>query len=242
MKFKKKLNKRKYIAIIIAVVALGKIGYEAFDKTSLAIDLINLGLRKKALIEAKKEESHNQEDEYTYVDDSKRYALVGDGEIKLDEKYHQDYIVKENKLYITANKGETWIRIPDDVEPGTSCITDYFNEITNNNIVISNDEVSIVYGGRGSDNITVLSGDIQGNIWSVSTLGKTANMDNEVGYDNMYIDFVDNGKTGYILIKQGYGEIFYRSVNSGVTWDNVTTYNEYEETITLHFKNKQKIN
>lgn len=240
MKFKKKLNKKKYIAIIIAVVALGKIGYEAFDKTSLAIDLINLGLRKKALIEAKKEESHNQEDEYTYVDDSRRYAMAGDGEIKLNEKYEKSYIVKDNKLYITANKGETWIQVPECFEPGASVITSYLNEITDNNIVISNEEVSIVYGGRGADNITVINGNINGHAWSIDTLGLTATRNKQEAYDNMYIDFVDGGQIGYMLIKKGEKNIVYKSVNSGVTWDDATFYADDYEIITSHFEDKQK--
>lgn len=235
MRFKEKFNKKKIIAMIIGIIAISKIGYEAFDKTSMAIDLINIKLKQKAIEEEQQFEEQSQPQNDTYEDDSSRYVLVGDGVSNIDEIYKQDFIIKDNNLYITPDKGKTWLRIPDNVEPGSSNIKDYLNEITTDNIYISKEEITIVYGGRGSDNITIINGDIQGNIWNVDTLGLTATRDENKGYDKMYIDFVDSGQTGYLVITKENQKLVYRSVNSGVTWDDGLEYTEEYDLIISHF-------
>lgn len=236
MEFKKKISKKKTMAMILGIIAVSKVGYEAFDKTSMMLDLINLKKAQKERLLNKQNEENNKEDYYMQTDDSKRFALVGSGETVLEEKYENDYLIKDNNLYITPNKGNTWLKVTDEVEPGCSNIKNYLNEITETNIYISNERVFLVYGGRGSDNITVLDGDIQGNVWSGSTLGLTATRNHNEGYDKMYIDFVENEEIGYMLITKGNEKIVYRSVNSGVTWDNVTSFNEESKEIINHFK------
>lgn len=168
------------------------------------------------------------------------HGVNGSSGTILPVKYDKKFIIYENKIYVTSNKGKTWMLIPDDKELGYAQISDYKNNFSESNISILNKKVSIVYGGRGSENISIISTDDEGKIWGVNSIDKTATHDLQNGYDKMYIDFLDDGRTGYIAAVRNADkaneEIFaFRSVNTGVTWDKADKNDTFYKKIIAHF-------
>lgn len=169
-----------------------------------------------------------REDEQTYPEDIDKmisHVVPGTGETTLPVKYDQDFTIYEKNFYVTNNEGKTWLLVPDDDSLGYARISEYLDSISRSNIYISSEKVSIVYGGRGSENISIITTDSQGEVWSVGSISKTATHDLDNGYEQMYIDFLDDDRTGYLVaVRSGLAEekvVAYRSVNSGVTWDHV---------------------
>lgn len=156
------------------------------------------------------------------IDKMISHVVSGTGETTLPVKYDQNFTIYEGKLYVTNNEGKTGLLVPDDDSLGYARISEYLDSISQSNIYISSEKVSIVYGGRGSENISIITTDSQGEVWSVGSISKTATHDLQNGYDQMYIDFLDDDRTGYLVaIRNGGIALAYRSVNSGVTWDPV---------------------
>ena len=168
------------------------------------------------------------------------HSVNGTGETTLPVKYDKDFVVYENKFYVTKDKGKTWMQVPNDNSLGYAQISEYMNNISASNICIVNNTISIVYGGRGSENISIITSDSEGKLWSVHSISKTATHSLKNGYDKMYIDFLDGGKTGYIVAtinssKTQEDTFVFRSVNTGVTWDKVDNRDRLYNKILSHF-------
>ncbi|WP_188456440.1 hypothetical protein [Virgibacillus oceani] len=150
------------------------------------------------------------------------HIVKGTGKTTLPVKSDKNFIVYEGKLYVTNNQGKSWLMVPDDDKVGYARISEYIDTVTQSNVYTSNEELTIVYGGRGSENISIITTDSDGKVWSVGSISKTATHDLQKGYDKLYIDFIDDGKTGYIAaIRNDEAPLAFRSVNSGVTWDHI---------------------
>lgn len=180
-----------------------------------------------------------QEDR-SYLEDIDKmisHGVAGAEETTLPVKYEDNYTIYEDDLYVTNNEGKTWMQVPNDSDIGYARISDYLDIISYSNIYTSNEEATIVYGGRGSENISIITTNSQGEHWSVGSISKTATHDLENGYDRLYIDFLDEGKMGYLVGIRNEGTatetvLVYRSVNTGVTWDSVDVSDaDYDETL-----------
>ena len=181
-------------------------------------------VQKNPVVKAKKEKRVKQQ-EPTNNDNMISHSITGAGKTALPVKYRQNFTVYENKLYVTNDQGKTWLQVPDDDALGCARISDYFDAISESNLYLSKNKISVVYGGRGSENISVISTEDQGKLWSVGSIPKSATRDLQNGYDQLFIDFLDNGKTGYVVAVRNKGTsreiLAYRSVDSGVPWDEV---------------------
>ncbi|OZI10310.1 hypothetical protein CEW92_17590 [Bacillaceae bacterium SAS-127] len=154
------------------------------------------------------------------------HSLSGTKETTLPVEYEKNHTIYEGKLYVTNNKGKTWMQVPDDDQLGYARISEYLDTISQSNIYVSSEKITIVYGGRGSENISIITTDNPGEYWSVGSISKTATHDLQNGYDKMYIDFLEDAGTGYLVAIRNNGTeqektLAYLSVNTGVTWDYV---------------------
>lgn len=175
------------------------------------------------------------------VDKMMSHTVTGTGEIALPIDYEQNYTIYEDELYVTVNEGQTWLLVPDDSDLGYARISDYSDAISASNIHLSGEKVSIVYGGRGPENISIIKTDSRGEVWSVGSISGTATHELENGYEKMSIDFIGDGQTGYLTAirneKATEEEILaFRSVNSGVTWDPVPAGDSLYDEIRTHFE------
>jgi len=175
------------------------------------------------------------------IDNMIMHSLTGTKETTLPIQTNHNYVLHEDKLYVTNNQGKTWLQVPDDDYLGYARITEYIENIEESNIYSSNEKMTIVYGGRGSENISVISTDSKGESWSVGSISKTATHDLKNGYDKIFIDFLANNGTGYLVAIRNEESIenkilAYRSVNGGVTWDYVDINDELYDGIMSHFK------
>ncbi|KIL50863.1 beta propeller repeat protein [Jeotgalibacillus campisalis] len=158
-------------------------------------------------------------------------------ERELPVEAEKKYTVYENSLYVTTNEGESWLRVPDDETAGYSRISDYLDVISSHSIYLSNERISVVYGGRGIENLSVLTTRDRGEVWSVGSVPKTASGELNKGYEELYIDFLEDG-TGYITAVPETGEsiLAFRSVNNGVTWDPIENRDALYTEILRHFE------
>ncbi|MEZ0481138.1 hypothetical protein [Planococcus sp. SSTMD024] len=175
------------------------------------------------------------------VDKIMSHPVQGAAETTLPVDTAQDYVIYETGLYVTVNEGESWIPVPDDRELGYARISDYLDGISRSNMYLSPAKIAIVYGGRGPENISILRTDSLGQGWSVGSISRTATQDLENGYDEMHIDFIDGGQTGYFAaVRDDVGSeaetLAFRSVNSGVTWDPISRGDTLYEEIMAHFE------
>ncbi|ANU16330.1 hypothetical protein BBI11_04340 [Planococcus maritimus] len=174
------------------------------------------------------------------VDKIISHPVPGTKETVLPVDTEQDYVIYETELFITVNEGESWIPVPDDHELGYARVNDYLDDISRSNMYISPDNIAIVYGGRGPENISILKTDSRGQGWSVGSISQTATQDLERGYKELYIDFIDDGQTGHLAaVRDGAnGEaetLIFRSVNAGVTWDPIASGDALYGEIMAHF-------
>lgn len=187
-------------------------------------------------------EKDNTNHEYpTDIDKMISHIVEGTEETVLPVDYEQDYTIYEGKFYVTGNQGQTWLPVPDDTDLGYARISEYQNLVSSSNIHISGEKISIVYGGRGPENISIIRTDSHGEVWSVGSISKTATHDLKNGYDKMYIDFLEDGKTGYLAAIRNEGtvqeEIFaFWSVNSGVVWGPVDVHDPLYNEIMAQFE------
>lgn len=175
------------------------------------------------------------------IDKTISHSVAGTGTARLPVEYEQNYTIYENRFYVTADKGQNWLLVPDDPSLGYARISDYHDAILPSNIYQSGEKISVAYGGRGPENISVITTDSQGAAWSVGSLSKTATHDLKKGYENLHIDFVDNGQTGYLAAIRNEGTpeqqtLVFRSVNTGVTWDSVPADDALYEEIRAYFE------
>ena len=176
----------------------------------------------------------------TDIDKTISHSVTGTGATRLPVETGQDYTIYEDQVYVTVDKGQNWLPVPDDTSLGYARISDYRDAILPGNVYQSGEKVSVVYGGRGPENISVITTDSWGAAWSVASLSGTATHDLEKGYE-LHIDFVDNGQTGYLAaIRNGSTPeqqiLLFRSVNTGVTWDPVPAGDTLYEEILAWFK------
>ena len=152
-------------------------------------------------------------------------------------KYKNNYTIYKDNFYVTNNKGETYIKIPDDDYLNYAKISEYKNDIDESNLYIKGNRISIIYWGRGSQNVSVMTSDDGGKAFGITTISETANHDLKNGYKKMYIDFLGDGRNGYVaLVDKDGKKLLYRTVNDGATWDKVEEGDELYKTIINHFK------
>ncbi|MGH4124418.1 MAG: hypothetical protein ACREV6_15955 [Clostridium sp.] len=228
--------KNKIIVALISVVII----FMSIGASMHSIEKINNNYKPKSQIVDEKISG----EENSHVNDTSDMMFTGIGDAKataLPVKYENEFTVYENELYVTNNKGQTWIKVLNNNEVGYAKINDYLDNISTNNIYVSKDKIAVVYGGKGSDNISIISEDSDTNYWGVGTISKTATHDLKKGYDSLYIDFVDGGEKGYIVAIRNKKttkeeKLVYTSVNSGVTWDASEKTDEIYKTVLTHFK------
>lgn len=177
----------------------------------------------------------------TDIDKAISHSVEGTGAAVLPVNYEQDFTIYEDDFYVTVDRGQTWLLVPDDMSLGYARISSYTNTISSSNIYRSGEKISIIYGGRGPENISIITTDSRGAAWSVGSLSQTATQDLENGYGNMHIDFIDNGQTGYLAAIQNEGTtqekiLVFWSVNTGVVWDSVRADDPLYEVILAHFE------
>lgn len=73
------------------------------------------------------------------------HSINGDGAVKLPIKYKNNYTIYKDNFYVTNNKGETYIKIPDDDYLNYAKISEYKNDIDESNLYIKGNRISIIY-------------------------------------------------------------------------------------------------
>ncbi|MGD7045962.1 hypothetical protein [Jeotgalibacillus proteolyticus] len=158
-------------------------------------------------------------------------------EQKLPVKTENHYIVYENSLFVTINNGDTWVRVPDDETAGYAKISDYLDGVSAQSVYQRDERITVVYGGRGVENLSLITTRDSGEVWSVGSVPRTATGALDKGYDELFIDFLEDG-TGYLAAVPEDDEtvLAFRSVNNGVTWDPVENRDELYTEILRHFE------
>lgn len=212
--------------------------FAAFKASKSIIDDQNLKYVQvnPLVVEKKQDDSLYPED----IDRMISHSITGTKATTLPVKSDQNYVVHENKLYVTSNQGKTWAQAPDDDYLGYARISEYVDTIQQSNIYRSNEKITIVYGGRGSENISIMTSDSKGEHWSIGSISKTATHDLQKGYDELHIDFVDDDRTGYLAAIRNEGSVqakilVFRSINTGVTWDEVDSRDPFYGEILSQF-------
>ncbi|MGM0898320.1 MAG: hypothetical protein ACQEV0_10480 [Bacillota bacterium] len=228
----------KVLKIILFCLAAVALSFGAFKLSMSAIDNINAEYvaENPAVAEAPPLPEVTAD-----VDKMMSHPAPGTEKTTLPVNTEEDFVIYETELFVTLNQGESWIPVPDDTELGYARISDYLDAISRSNIYISGEKVSIVYGGRGSENISILRTETRGQVWSVGSISRTATQDLENGYEEMHIDFIDEGQTGYMAAIRNDGNsgaetLAFRSVNTGVTWDPVSATDALYGEIMAHFE------
>lgn len=220
--------------ILFSAVAIG-FSYGAFKASVDTIENINAQYipENPASFELPAETAEMPTD----IDTTISHIAPATEETVLPVEYEKDYTIYESELYVTVNQGETWIRVPDDTELGYARISDYLDTISESNVDVTGDKVSIAYGGRGSENISIIRTDTHGEVWSVGSISRTATHDLENGYETIHIDFIGEEQTGYLAAVTNQAEtLSFRSVNTGVTWDPVAAGDALYADIMSHFE------
>lgn len=219
----------KVLKIAVICIAGMLLIFGAYEASKKVVDHMNSSYDPKNSLVTKNPAASNEVEDKKEAADIDRmisHVVNGTKETNLPVKYEKNYTVYENRLYVTYNKGKTWIMVPEDSSPGYARISEYIDTISESNIFVANNKISIVYGGRGTENISIISTDYRGEVWSVGTISKTATHDLKNGYDRLYISFLDNGTTAYIATVRNKGIqqekiTAFRSVNSGVTFESI---------------------
>jgi hypothetical protein len=214
----------KILRIILICTISAAVLFGAFKVSKNIVKNMNSNYIEENPIVTKKpiENQTSTED----IDKLISHVVNGTKETTLPIKYEKNYTIYEKELYVTCNKGKTWLKVPEDNDLGYARVNEYVNTISQSNIYAVKNKVAVVYGGRGSENICIITTESQGEVWSVSSISKTATHDLEKGYDKLYIDFLEDGRNGYIAAAKDLGTaqekiLAYNSVNTGVTWQNV---------------------
>lgn len=225
------------VSAILSYIIVEKINYSEQKKNEQSI-LNNVAYDNRQNNTNFTENNYNNNQDYN--NDTDRiifHSVIGDGEVKLPIKYKNNYTIYKDNFYVTNNKGETYIKIPDDDYLNYAKISEYKNDIEESNLYIKGNKISIIYGGRGSQNVSVMTSDDGGKAFGITRISKTANHDLKNGYKKMYIDFLDDGRNGYVaLVDKDGKKLLYRTVNDGATWDKVDEGDKLYKTIINHFK------
>lgn len=211
---------------IIISVACIVIAFGTFKITKSEIENMNSRhVPEKPAVEDKKQ---TKEDVVNPADADKMmfHSVYGVKETTLPVKCEKNHVVYEGKLYVTQNKGKTWMQVPNDDYLGYAGIKDYVDDVSPSSIYVSSKKIAVAYGGRGSENISIMDTDDQGKCWGVVGISKTATHDLKKGYDKICIDFLEGEKTGYVVAVRDKGTAqekinAWRSVDSGASWNPV---------------------
>lgn len=227
----------KITKIIFYGVGLFALVAGTYQFTQRGINKYNTSYKEKApLIEEKTSTEESPKD----IDKMIFHGVDGKGEVTLDVEYKEDFTVYNDKLYVTNNKGKTWMEVMDDDYVGYADVSQYLDDISESNVYTSDEKVVIAYGGRGSENISIIETDNQGDFWGITSISQTATHDLESGYEKIYIDFLDGSNEAYLVAIKAKGKynkeiLTYRSVNDGVTWDDVDDFDDLNKEIKAHF-------
>lgn len=225
------------VSAILSYIIVEKINYSEEKKneqSTLSNVVYDNGQNNNTFTE------NNYNTNQDYNDDTDRiifHSVNGEGAVKLPIKYKNNYTIYKDNFYVTNNKGETYIKIPDDDYLNYAKISEYKKDIDESNLYIKGNRISITYGGRGSQNVSVMTSDDGGKAFGITRISKTANHDLKNGYKKMYIDFLGDGRNGYVaLVDKDGKKLLYRTVNDGATWDKVDEGDKLYKTIINHFK------
>lgn len=225
------------VSAILSYIIVEKINYSEEKKneqSTLSNVVYDNGQNNNTFTE------NNYNTNQDYNDDTDRiifHSVNGEGAVKLPIKYKNNYTIYKDNFYVTNNKGETYIKIPDDDYLNYAKISEYKNDIDESNLYIKGNRISIIYGGKGSQNVSVMTSDDGGKAFGITRISKTANHDLKNGYKKMYIDFLGDGRNGYVaLVDKDGKKLLYRTVDDGATWDKVDEGDELYKTIINHFK------
>lgn len=225
------------VSAILSYIIVEKINYSEEKKneqSTLSNVVYDNGQNNNTFTE------NNYNTNQDYNDDTDRiifHSVNGEGAVKLPIKYKNNYTIYKDNFYVTNNKGETYIKIPDDDYLNYAKISEYKKDIDESNLYIKGNRISIIYGGRGSQNVSVMTSDDGGKAFGITRISKTANHDLKNGYKKMYIDFLGDGRNGYVaLVDKDGKKLLYRTVNDGATWDKVDEGDKLYKTIINHFK------
>ena len=225
------------VSAILSYIIVEKINYSE-EKKNEQSTLSNVVYDNGQNTNTFTENNYNNNQDYN--DDTDRiifHSVNGEGAVKLPIKYKNNYTIYKDNFYVTNNKGETYIKIPDDDYLNYAKISEYKNDIEESNLYIKGSKISIIYGGRGSQNISVMTSDDGGKAFGITRISKTANHDLKNVYKKMYIDFLGDGRNGYVaLVDKDGKKLLYRTVDDGATWDKVDEGDELYKTIINHFK------
>lgn len=234
------MNKKVALTIIVIIL----LGVGAYYGSKEIINKLNEDYTETNPVKEEKKKANGEHyvDNVTDIDRMISRSMDGEQPVTLNVKTESNYVIQDGALYITMDKGKSWLKVPEDKEAGYANISDYLDEIEGSNVYTSSKKTAIIYGGKGSENISIITteSEYNGEAWSVGTISKTANHNLNRTYERMYIDFVDEEKTGYIAIIEKTadgrgGERAYRSVNTGVTWDAVDKRDDLYKDILNHF-------
>ena len=231
---------KKVVLTIIVIILLGAGAY--YGSKEIINKLNEEYTETNPVKEEKKATGENYIDNVTDIDRMISRSVYGEEPVTLNVKTESNYVIQDGALYITMDKGKSWLKVPEDKDAGYANISDYLDEIEDSNVYTSSKKTAIIYGGKGSENISIITTESQynGEAWSVGTISKTANHNLNRTYERMYIDFIDDERTGYIAVIEktadGRGVArAYRSVNTGVTWDAVDKRDDLYKDILNHF-------
>lgn len=169
------------VSAILSYIIVEKINYREEKKNEQSI--LNNAEYDNSQNNSFTENNYNNNQDYNNDTDRIMFHSVnGDGEVKLPIKYKNNYAIYKDNFYVTNNKGETYIKIPDDDYLNYAKISEYKNDIEESNLYIKGNKISIIYGGRGSQNVSVMTSDDGGKAFGVNTISKTANHDLKNGY------------------------------------------------------------
>lgn len=229
-----KISNRSLFCIAGVVFSIGVV-----KETQGIIELVD---KRYEIVTSRNAETRIADPDFqTDIDKMYSHSVTGTGATVLPVDYEQDYAIFEDGLYVTVDEGQTWLLVPDDPSLGYARISDYKDAVSPSSIHQSGEKISIVYGGRGPENISVMTTDSGGAAWSVSSLSQTATHEMENGYENIVVDFVDDGQIGYLAALQNAGtaeekiRVFW-SMNSGVIWDSVSNNDPLYDEILKHFE------
>ncbi|WP_113930625.1 hypothetical protein [Bacillus sp. P14.5] len=234
----------KLLRILFIIVGSIILGVGSFRVSEAMVENLNTSYvpeRPLPLNTVEEQDESFNADASQDVDKLISHSVKGSGTTSLPVDTDESYIIYEDALYLnTSGEGE-WAKVPDDDMLGYARISDYLETISESNIFVSKGYSAVVYGGRGSENISIMKTYDEGISWSVGTISKTATRDLEKGYDDLFIDFSEDQGTGYLAAVRSRsgteGEaLAFRSVNSGVTWDPVSEIDELYVEILSRFE------
>lgn len=146
-----------------------------------------------------------------------------------DTKVSQDmYKIEGNDVYISYDKGNNFIKLPETMTSLVSVGNDhtYYNTLQEGSYIISKEKTAFIFGGTNDSKPTVLYSDDAGNSWNKVVLptpiSESTNELTKLLVRVHYISF-PTPKCGYVIL--GGGEtigqeynVVYKTIDGGKTW------------------------